>query len=192
MAEVSFRTLSFVIAAALLCKAALALAIPRRFYAVRERQYASESLPPKLLLAPVVVVALTLTAWYATILHYQPWGWIVTGLLTALSCLAVDHLFRWQSHLCWVSLDGILWPWPEREVRLTRRSTRAADLADSESTFYLELQRHRPLDHLRWKASYSCRIGLASNLASAASLGRRLPIHHVDITVASERKRPQV
>ena len=98
MAEVSFRTLSFVIAAALLCKAALALAIPRRFYAVRERQYASESLPPKLLLAPVVVVALTLTAWYATIFHYQPWGCIVTGLLTALSCLAVDHVFRWQSH----------------------------------------------------------------------------------------------
>ena len=94
----SFRTLSFVIAAALLCKAATALAIPRRFYAVRERHYASESLPPKLLFAPVVVVALTLAAWYATIFYYQPWGWVVTGLLTALSCLAVDHVFRWKSH----------------------------------------------------------------------------------------------
>ncbi len=98
VAGVWFRTLSFVIAAALLGKAAIALAIPRRFYAVRERQYASESLPPKLLVAPVVVVALTLVAWYATIFHYQPWSWVVTGFLTALSCLAIDHVFRWQSH----------------------------------------------------------------------------------------------
>ena len=93
-----FRTLSLVIAAALLGKAAIALAIPRRFYAVRERQYSSESLPTKLLVAPVLVVALTLTAWYATLFHYQPWGWVVTGSLTALSCLGVDHVFRWQSH----------------------------------------------------------------------------------------------
>ena len=63
-----------------------------------ERQYASASLPPKLLVAPVVVVALTLVAWYATIFHYQPWSWVVTGFLTALSCLAIDHVFRWQSH----------------------------------------------------------------------------------------------
>ncbi len=80
-----FRTLSFVIAAALLGKAAIALAIPRRFYAVRERQYASESLPPKLLVAPVVVVALTLVAWYATIFHYQPWSWVVTGFAKGCS-----------------------------------------------------------------------------------------------------------
>lgn len=97
-AAVWFRTLSLVIAAALLGKAAIALAVPRRFYAVRERQYASESLPPKLLVAPAIVAALTFVAWYATIFHYQPWGWVVTTSLTALSCLAVDHVFRWQSH----------------------------------------------------------------------------------------------
>ena len=33
-----------------------------------------------------------------TIFHYQPWGWVVTGSLTALACLAVDHVFRWESH----------------------------------------------------------------------------------------------
>lgn len=93
-----FRTLSLVIAAALLGKAAIALAVPRQFYAVRGRHYSSESLPLKLLVAPVIVVALTLTAWYATLFHYQPWGWVVTGSLTVLACLAVDHVFRWQSH----------------------------------------------------------------------------------------------
>ncbi len=93
-----FRTLSLVIATALLGKAAMALAVPRRFYTVRERQYASESLPPKLLVAPVIVIALTLTAWYATAFHYQPWGWVVTGFLTTLACLSVDHVFRWPSH----------------------------------------------------------------------------------------------
>jgi hypothetical protein len=87
-----------VIAAALLGKAAIALVIPRRFYAVRERQYAMETLPPKLVVAPVIVVALTLTAWHATIFRYRPWGWVVTGFLTALAYLAVDHVFRWPSH----------------------------------------------------------------------------------------------
>lgn len=98
MAAMWFRTLSLVIAVALLGKAVIALAIPRRFYAARERQYDSETLPPKLVVAPVIVVALTLTAWYANIFHYQPWGWVVTGSLTALACLAVDHVFRWPSH----------------------------------------------------------------------------------------------
>ena len=93
-----FRVLSLVIATALLGKASIALAARRRFYAERQRQYASASLPPKLFIAPVVVVAVTLVAWYATIFHYQPWAWIVTGSLTAVSCMAVDHVFRWERH----------------------------------------------------------------------------------------------
>ena len=93
-----FRVLSLVIAAALLGKAAIALLVPRRFYAERQRQYASESLPAKLLVPPLVIVALASVAWYAAVFHYRPWGWLVTGALTALSCLAVEHLFRWERH----------------------------------------------------------------------------------------------
>mgnify|MGYP001205396757 CR=1 FL=1 len=93
-----FRVLSLVIAAALLVKATIALAARQWFYAKRQRQYATESLPAKLLLAPAVVVALTLVAWYATIYHYRPWSWIVTGFLTALSCMGLDHVFRWSNH----------------------------------------------------------------------------------------------
>ena len=93
-----FRVLSSIVAAALLGKATIALALPRRFYAMRERQYASESLPPKLLVAPAVVATLTFVAWYATIFHYQQWGWVVTGFLTSLLCMGVDHVFRWKSH----------------------------------------------------------------------------------------------
>ena len=97
-AAVWFRVLSVVIAVALLSKATMALAARRRFYAERQRQYASGSQPPNLLVAPVVILAVTLVAWYATIFHYQPWGWVVTGSLTALSCLALDHVFRWERH----------------------------------------------------------------------------------------------
>src|SRR4051794_21117268 len=93
-----FRALSLVIATALLGKAFIALAARRRFYAARQHQYASESLPPKLFIAPIVVVAVTLIAWYATIFYYQPWGWVVTGFLTALSCMTVDHVIRWERH----------------------------------------------------------------------------------------------
>ena len=93
-----FKVLGLVIAVALLGKASIALAAPRRFYAVRQRQYASDSLPRKVLVAQVLVVALTLAAWYAACFHYRPWGWVVTGFLTLLSCMAVDQLLRWQRH----------------------------------------------------------------------------------------------
>jgi hypothetical protein len=93
-----FRVLSLVIAVALLAKASIALAIPRQFYAERQRQYASDSPPVKVLVPPVVIVAITLAAWYATIFHYQRWGWVITGSLTALACVAVDRAFRWRTH----------------------------------------------------------------------------------------------
>ena len=93
-----FRTLSLVIAAALLGKAAIALTMRERFYAERQRQYASVSRPAKLLVPPVVIVGLTLVAWYAAIFHYQPWGWVITASLTVLACLSVHHLSRWKSH----------------------------------------------------------------------------------------------
>ena len=93
-----FRGLSLVIAVALLAKASIALAMPRRFYSERQRQYASASPPVEVLVPPVVIVALALVAWYATIFYYQSWGWIITGSLTALACVAVDHGFRWQKH----------------------------------------------------------------------------------------------
>jgi hypothetical protein len=93
-----FRVLSLVIAAALVAKATIALSARQWFYAKRQRQYATESLPTKLLVAPAVVITLTIVAWYATIFHYQPWSWVVTGFLTALSCMGVDHVFRWSMH----------------------------------------------------------------------------------------------
>ena len=96
--EVWFRTLSLVIAAALLGKAALALSMPGRFYAERQRQYASVSPPARVLVPPVVIVGLALAAWYATIFHYKPWGWVVTASLTALACLSVYQLSRWETH----------------------------------------------------------------------------------------------
>jgi hypothetical protein len=93
-----FRTLSLIIAAALLVKATIALLVPGRFYAERQRQYASASPPGKVLVPPIVIVALTVVAYYATIVHYQPWSWIVTGSLTGLASLSVASLFRWSSH----------------------------------------------------------------------------------------------
>jgi hypothetical protein len=93
-----FWVLSLAIGVALVVKASVALVAPRRFYDVRERQYESESLPSKLLVSPLVVVSLTLAAWYATLFDYRPWGWLVTGFLTAISCLSADHVFRWSRH----------------------------------------------------------------------------------------------
>jgi hypothetical protein len=93
-----FRALSFLIAAALLIKATIALAMPERFYATRRRQYASDSMPGELLVPPAMVLAVTSAAWYATWLHYRPWGWIVTGALTLLACGSLHNLLRWRRH----------------------------------------------------------------------------------------------
>ncbi len=93
-----FPILSFVIAVALLVKAAVALTASRRFYSRRQQQYASETLPSRLLIPPVLVLALTLAAWFATLLHYRPWGWLVTGFLSVLSCMALHHVFHWAKH----------------------------------------------------------------------------------------------
>jgi hypothetical protein len=93
-----FQFLSLLIATALIGKASISLATRQRFYAARTRQYAADSLSFKLLVAPTVVGALTLVAWYATIFHYRPAAWVVTGFLTALSCMAFDHVFRWKRH----------------------------------------------------------------------------------------------
>ena len=93
-----FKVLSFIIASALLIKATVALAIPSRFYATRQRQYASTSLPPELMVPPAIILSITSVAWYATFVHYRPWGWVVTGSLTLLCCLSIDHLVRWRRH----------------------------------------------------------------------------------------------
>jgi len=93
-----FRVLSLVIGTVLLAKATVALMVPGRFYAARQRQFASKSSPSQLLVAPAVVVALTVVAWYATIFHDRPWGWVVTALLTGLACMSVHHVFRWERH----------------------------------------------------------------------------------------------
>jgi hypothetical protein len=93
-----FQALSFVIAAALLIKAAVALAIPHRFYASRQRQYASTAMPPGLMVPPAIIVCVTSVAWYATLVHYRPWGWIVTASLTLLCGLSLHNLMRWRRH----------------------------------------------------------------------------------------------
>ena len=93
-----FQALSFVIAAALLIKATVALAIPHRFYASRQRQYASTSMPPELMVPPAIIVCVTAIAWYATLVHYRPWGGIVTASLTGLCGFSLHNLMRWRHH----------------------------------------------------------------------------------------------
>jgi hypothetical protein len=93
-----FQALSLVIATALLVKAAVALAIPGRFYATRRRQYDSTSMPRELLVPPAIILCVTSVAWYATFFHYRPWGWVVTGALTLLCSLSLHNLFRWRRH----------------------------------------------------------------------------------------------
>ena len=96
--HVWFQALSLVIATALLVKAVVALTIPGRFYATRRRQYGSTSLPSSLMVPPAIILCLTSIAWYATLVDYRPWGWVVTASLTLLCSLSLHNLVRWRRH----------------------------------------------------------------------------------------------
>ncbi len=37
-------------------------------------------MPPALMVPPAIILSLTAVAWYATIAHYRPWGWVGHGL----------------------------------------------------------------------------------------------------------------
>ena len=93
-----FQVLSVVIAVALLGKAAIALAAPPQFYDERRRQVRRPRPGPRSFSPANCHLAITFAAWYATIFHYQSWGSIVTGCLTALACLSIDHVLRWERH----------------------------------------------------------------------------------------------
>ncbi len=94
----SFRILSAVVGLALVVKSIAALMNPDRFYASRQRQYASSAMPRALLAGPAAVALMAAGAWYATIYHYVPWSWIVTGFVTGLLVMSLDHLCRWDAH----------------------------------------------------------------------------------------------
>ncbi|MEO6238765.1 MAG: hypothetical protein ABIQ52_17345 [Vicinamibacterales bacterium] len=43
--------------------------MPAQFYATRRRQYDSTSMPPELLVPPLIILSVTSVAWYATFFH---------------------------------------------------------------------------------------------------------------------------
>ena len=70
----------------------------RRFYASRQRQYASTSMPRALMVPPAIIMGITSIAWYATLVHYRPWGWVVTAFFSILCALSLQNLVRWRRH----------------------------------------------------------------------------------------------
>lgn len=93
-----FQIISLIIAVLALLKSTAGLLLPDKFYGWRRQQYASVSLPPMVLVMPSLFVLLAGTAWYATLFHYQPWGWMVTGFTTLIALLGVLNLSRWSTH----------------------------------------------------------------------------------------------
>ena len=97
--RVWFQALSLVIATALLVKAVVALTIPGRFYATRQRHYGSTSLPRPLMVPPAIILCVSRRSrGTATLFHYRPWGWVVTASLTLLCSLSLHNLVRWRQH----------------------------------------------------------------------------------------------
>jgi hypothetical protein len=93
-----FQVISLFIGAVLFLKAITALLFSGRFYDWRKQQYASTSIPPVVLVMPTLFVLLAGIAWYATLFHYQSWGWVVTGFTTLVAILGILNLNRWSTH----------------------------------------------------------------------------------------------
>ena len=58
----------------------------------------SASMPLELMVPPAIIVCLTSVAWYATLVHYRPWGWVVTASLTLLCGISLHNLLSWRRH----------------------------------------------------------------------------------------------
>jgi hypothetical protein len=95
---VIFQTVSLLIAVPALLKAVTGLVLPGRFYGWRRQQYASASVPRVVLIMPALFLILAAASWYATLFHYQPWGWVVTGFTSLIASLGLLNLSRWSSH----------------------------------------------------------------------------------------------
>ncbi len=93
-----FYVLSLLIAGLCIGKAVIALLAPKQFYGFRRRQYASAQRPLSIFFVPTLMIALTVGAWYATLMHYMAGGWKVTGFLTFFAVMAVINLRRWSIH----------------------------------------------------------------------------------------------
>lgn len=93
-----FQLISSIIAVIALTKAVSALLLPDRFYGWRKRQYDSTAIPRIVLVLPLLFLFLAAVTWYATLVAYQPYGWIVTGFTTLIAILGSRNLSRWSSH----------------------------------------------------------------------------------------------
>ena len=93
-----FKIISLFIGTIALLKAIAGLLLPSFFYSWRKEQYASISIPPIVLVMPVLFALLAFASWYAALFHYQPWGWVVTGFTTLISILGLLNLSRWPTH----------------------------------------------------------------------------------------------
>lgn len=93
-----FKNISFIIGAIALAKAAAGLLLPDIFYLWRKNQYDSVSIPAVVLVMPSLFFLLAGAAWYATIVAYQPAGWVVTSFTTLIALLGTLNLMRWSSH----------------------------------------------------------------------------------------------
>ncbi len=93
-----FKILSLLIGVPCLLKGILGLSLPGQFYRWRQTQYASERPPAALFLAPLALTVAVAVTWYATLVHYVPWGWVVTAFVTTAAVLGAANLVRWRHH----------------------------------------------------------------------------------------------
>lgn len=93
-----FQIISLFIAAICLSKAIIALIKADQFYGWRQQQYASNTIPGVVWVVPMLTLFLAIAAWYATLFHYQAWGWIVTAFITLIAALGLLNLRRWSTH----------------------------------------------------------------------------------------------
>lgn len=93
-----FQIISLLIAGICLTKAVIALLKGDQFYGWRQQQYAATTVPQTLWVVPTLIVFLAIAAWYATLFHYQAWGWIVTAFTTLIAALGLLNLSRWSTH----------------------------------------------------------------------------------------------
>lgn len=91
-----FKIISFVLACACILKAIIGLAFHKKFYLWDRKQYASQKLPKDIFIFILYGIGMFFITWYATIFHYERYGWIITLVVTLSSVKLFSILFNWR------------------------------------------------------------------------------------------------
>ena len=92
-----FKIISFILAASAFVKMGFGIAMGDRFFDWARREYKRERPSGLIVGIFMLMILLAVITWYATLVHYVPYGWIITLLMTLFAVYGIVILLTWKT-----------------------------------------------------------------------------------------------